>query len=217
MQNLAVTLLLSASAAVAASHGTHKTRATEPRQNVQRFDFTSIANPSVPAPIEDWDGSHNAGVTHEYFNSAEWNDYWAIMNWSKEASDIAPTRMTNSYNNIYIQQNTDDNPETDTFLTMRTVRHQDFQSSSEVESRNHGYQYVTMKMRARTLGDAGACTAMFTYYLPDGGKVQEADLEILTKEADTTAHYTNQPTWEGEIHHPEATRKYTSPCILRCP
>lgn len=213
MQNLVISLLMSASAAVASggSHGAFKARASVPEareQNVQKWDFTKIANPSVPAPIEDFAQSQGAGATHEYFGTAEWNDVWALQSWSKEASKDAPTRMTNSLNNIYIQQNTDAGAAADeTFLTLRTVRHDGFQSAAEIESRRHDYQYVTMKMRARTVGDAGACTAMFTYYLPDGGKVQEADLEILTKEADNIAHYTNQPSYDGDQEFPEATGK----------
>lgn len=213
MQNLVISLLMSASAAVASggSHGAFKARAPVPearQQNVQKWDFTKIANPSVPAPIEDFAQSQGAGATHEYFGTAEWNDVWALQSWSKEASKDAPTRMTNSLNNIYIQQNTDAGAAADeTFLTLRTVRHDGFQSAAEIESRRHDYQYVTMKMRARTVGDAGACTAMFTYYLPDGGKVQEADLEILTKEADNIAHYTNQPSYDGDQEFPEATGK----------
>ncbi|KAK7752646.1 hypothetical protein SLS62_005415 [Diatrype stigma] len=220
MQNLFLSLLVSSSAAVAAarpggSHGAFKARGPAPvarQQNVQRWDFTKIANPSVPAPIADFAQSQGAGATHEYFSTAEWNDVWSLQSWSKDASDDAPTRMTNSLNNIYIQQNTDAGAAADeTFLTMRTVRHDGFQSAAQIESRRNDYQYVTMKMRARTVGDAGACTAMFTYYLPDGGKVQEADLEILTKEADNIAHYTNQPSYDGDQEFPEATVTATLP------
>ncbi len=211
MKNLVFSLLLSSSAVLAAarpgSRGASKVRGTS-AADTQFFDFRNIPSPRVPAPIEDFAQSQEAGCAHEYFQSAEWTNAWSIQSWGKLVTDTSPTRMTNSRNNVYIQQNTDAQPESSTFLTMRTVRHGDFQSSSELESIRTDYQYVTVTMYARTVGDAGACTAMFTYLGPSGqSKVQEADLEILTKEANNVAHYTNQPSYDAVKEYPEATRK----------
>ncbi|KAK2072232.1 hypothetical protein P8C59_006603 [Phyllachora maydis] len=71
----------------------------------------------------------------------------------------------------------------------------DFQTAAEFESVSEGYQHLSMRMLARTVGSAGACTAMFTYR--DGTPVQEADLEVRTRDPRDTVQYTNQPSLNG--------------------
>lgn len=68
-------------------------------------------------------------------------------------------------------------------------------------------------MLARTVGSPGAVAAMFTYRgSDDPAKVQEADIEILTRDPSSVIQYTNQPSDlpdKGEIA--EATRNTTLP------
>ena len=202
-----VSLLLSATASAAGqSRAQHATAAFEGRQF---FDFRNLDSAYTPDLINDFDQAKKAGPTHDYFSTSEWTKTWAIMSWDSPAADETPVRMTNTWNNVFIQANDDDDPNSSTFLTLRTARHDGFQSAAEFQSQREDYQYVSMKMYARTIGDAGACTAMFTYLRPDGAKVQEADLEILTKEENNKVHYTNQPSYdkETETAYPEATRK----------
>ncbi|KAL2182200.1 concanavalin A-like lectin/glucanase [Thermothelomyces heterothallicus CBS 203.75] len=129
-----------------------------------------------------------------------------------------------------------------THLTLRTVRHAaGFQSAAEIESLSKGFHYLSVRMRARTRGARGAVTAMFTYRDPPPGQgqgqgqgqgpgldgsddddddddddvaqVQEADMEILTREDEraTRVQYTNQPSWDDAGDIPEATRNVTLP------
>jgi hypothetical protein len=103
----------------------------------------------------------------------------------------------------------------ETHLTMRTVRHADFQSAAEFESLSTGYQFLSVRMLARTIGSSGAVTAMFTYRPPPTphniSLVQEADLEIRTQDPPVYVQYTNQPSWNDTSDIPDATRNVTLP------
>jgi len=169
----------------------------------------------------------NAPPTSSYFTSTQWSDYWTIQTWDRAPPDPnsadanisdATVHIVNSPNNIFIERDEDDasqngspfnpwwwNPwnqpgqqQIKTHLTMRTTRHREgFQSASEIESKSKGYQFMSVRMHARTRGSPGAVTAMFTYRPPpeesQPEKVQEADLEILTKDPADKVQYTNQP------------------------
>ncbi|KAF5722294.1 xyloglucan endo-transglycosylase [Fusarium mundagurra] len=120
--------------------------------------------------------------------------------------------MINSPNNIYIEKNDDKDAASDTFLTMRTMRLPGFQSAAEFESVST-YHYVSVRMLARVTGSAGACMAIFTYL---GGEeladVQEADIEIMTRDPKNRVQYTNQPSFtEDGDDIPKATRNGTLP------
>ncbi|KAI0839957.1 glycoside hydrolase family 16 protein [Hypoxylon sp. FL0890] len=177
------------------------------------FDFRTIANPGVPAPIDDRDGATNAPVTNAYFNSDNFTNTWSVQAWAGGSSD-ATVWNTYSKNDVYIESNTDANPASSTYLTLRTSRHAtgDFQSSAEIQSISASYQFLSMRMYARTRGAAGAVTAMFTYR---GGAteadVQEADLEILTQEGTNQVHYTNQPGNVNGVPRPDATEQVSIP------
>jgi hypothetical protein len=160
-------------------------------------DFRSLSQyAGIPDIINTVEGNANADFSSDYFNwESEWAQTWSVQNWSNEDESFP---MQNSYNNVYIQDNDDDVPASDTFLTMRTARGDGFQSAAEFESINK-YQYASMRMFARTVGSKGACTAMFTYL---GGEkladVQESDIEVLTNDAENVIHYTNQPSYTDE-------------------
>ena len=68
-------------------------------------------------------------------------------------------------------------------------------------------------MLARTIGAPGAITALFTYRGADKlANVQEADLEIRTKDPRNTIQYTNQPSYTDDGDDvPEATQNATMP------
>ncbi|KAK3998243.1 concanavalin A-like lectin/glucanase domain-containing protein [Cladorrhinum sp. PSN332] len=214
----------------------------------QFFDFRSLSQyVNVTKPIDDFDGNAFAPPTSSYFTSPAWTSYWSIMNWNNTALmaindttvNDATVPMVNSPNNIYIERNTDPGASSaDTFLTLRTRRHRapaaagaaagaaggpepGFQSSAEIESRSTGYQFLSIRMLARTKGASGAVTAMFTYRPPPPAPVQgapqnlslvqEADLEIRTRDPETSVQYTNQPSWNAFGDIPAATKNVTLP------
>ncbi|KAF7552428.1 hypothetical protein G7046_g7407 [Stylonectria norvegica] len=172
------------------------------------WDFRSLSKyAKVPGPLATVESNRKADFSSTYFNwDNQFGQTWGVQNWDN--NQTKPYVMINSKNNVYIEHNADSKPASDTFMTMRTVRHSlGFQSAAEIESVNT-YQYASMRYFARSRGSAGACTSMFTYRGAEKlADVQEADIEFLTREnAFDTVHYTNQPSYTdegGEI--PEAT------------
>ncbi|TPX16040.1 uncharacterized protein E0L32_000374 [Thyridium curvatum] len=185
--------------------------------NHKMFDFRHLIQyAGEPAVLEDPESNRRAGPTSDYFRNSDFASAFIPMNWDNQerldnGEGDATLLMVNSPNNIYIQANNDGTPGTETWMTMRTVRLPDFQAAAELESASAGYQYVSMRMRARTLGPPGAVTAMFTYYGPPGVEVQEADVEILTSDPENKVHYTNQPSYGPGGERPQATRNATMP------
>ncbi|KAI1772317.1 glycoside hydrolase family 16 protein [Hypoxylon cercidicola] len=183
--------------------------------NHQFLDFRNIANPRIPGVINNRTAATNAGVTHPYFNSTTFANTWAVNAWVSGSPDQT-VYSTYSRNDVYIATNSDGNPNSRTYMSMRTYRHPaangNFQESAEIQTRSPNYRYVSMRMYARTRGAPGAVTAMFTYR---GGAtddaVQEADLEVLTRDGTNQAHYTNQPSSANGTARPLATNKVTIP------
>lgn len=77
------------------------------------------------------------------------------------------------------------------------------------------YQYLSARFRARVIGSPGACAGIFTYRQPTASpsSVQEADIEILTRDARNAVQYTNQPSQDPQTGDavPEATRNVSIP------
>ncbi|KAK3375270.1 glycoside hydrolase family 16 protein [Podospora didyma] len=182
----------------------------------QFFDFRNLAqHAGVPAAITDFDENAEAKKTSQYFESPEWKDAWMIGSWNNSVGqrNDSSVKMVNSPNNVYIEANGDPHPASKTWLTLRTQRLADFQTAAEIESVSMRYQFVSMRMLARTVGASGAITAMFTYR---GGQnladVQESDLEVRTMDPRGLIHYTNQPSYTDDgMTKTEATANATMP------
>ncbi|TGJ83521.1 hypothetical protein E0Z10_g5226 [Xylaria hypoxylon] len=163
--------------------------------NRKFFDFRSIANPTTPAPLNGREADVAAARTHAYFSTGEWTGTWALQNWQTEGQGV---HRVNSFNNVFIAASEgDDEDSCATHLTLRTRREADYQSTAEVLSLSADYQFLTVRMLARTRGGPGAVTALFTYGEP-GGSVQEADIEIRTSTDANVVQYTNQPGSEPD-------------------
>ncbi|KAK4157981.1 beta-glucanase [Chaetomidium leptoderma] len=180
------------------------------------FDFRSLSQyASAPPVIRDVEATPGAQRTSAYFNSTEWTDFWMLGSWnnSNGARNDASVLMVNSPNNVYIEASDEPNPPSETWLTLRTQRLEKFQTAAEIESASTKFKYLSLRMRARTIGAGGALTAMFTYRGADTlAEVQESDLEIRTADPRNLMHYTNQPAYTdaGEVV-PEATQNATMP------
>ena len=186
------------------------------------FDFRNLAQyAGVPPTITNAHESGTAAVANQYFTSTEWTDTWMVGNWSNSAGvrKDSTVLMVNSRNNVYIEANGDSNPASQTFLTLRTQRlpavqdQKEFQTAAEIESLSGGFHYLSVRMLARTIGAPGAITALFTYRRADKlADIQEADLEIRTKDPRNTIQYTNQPSYtEDGDDIPEATQNISMP------
>ncbi|KAK7937934.1 xylanase 3 [Apiospora aurea] len=163
------------------------------------YDFRSLSQyANVPEPINDPQDSSNAPPASDYFKQSPWMDSWGIQAWNNSGNqdDEAKLLMVNSPSNVYIEKNKDRDPESDTFLTLRTMRHDEFQSAAEFESIPMSYHFLSARIYARTVGAKGAISAMFTYRKSDDPNlIQEADLEIRTIDPPDTIQYTNQPSY----------------------
>lgn len=171
--------------------------------NRKFFDFRTIQNPRTPAPITGGRvADQNAGKTHPYFSTSDWADWFRIQNWTREqglpGSDSTVYRV-NSANNVYIGSSGDTSG---SHLAMRTVRQGDYQSTAEAESAIQDFEYLSMRFLARTVGDNGAVTSIFTFI----SDTQEADAEIRTFTDRRVIQYTNQPGQINGEPQPEATR-----------
>ncbi|PVI08462.1 glycoside hydrolase family 16 protein [Periconia macrospinosa] len=158
------------------------------------FDFRNLADNAdqyVQAPplLNTSQEAASASVWDaNILNSDAWKTDWNIQNWSKPATSDFPTPMTNSFANVYIQQNADGGDDF-TFLTLRTSRLNDSQTAAEIENEQKNLMHVTMRMHARVVGSKGAVAGFFTFF----DDSNESDIEILTRDPKTTIRYTNQP------------------------
>lgn len=67
---------------------------------------------------------------------------------------------------------------------------------------------VSMRLSARVYGDTGAVAGFFTYF----NDTQESDIELLTRDYDTSVHFTNQSTLdEDDEPVPDSTFNRTLP------
>ncbi|KAL1843406.1 hypothetical protein VTJ49DRAFT_1756 [Mycothermus thermophilus] len=180
------------------------------------FDFRNLSEyAGVPPVIRDAASSARAEATSDYFLSDEWKTFWMLNTWNNSASRRADATvaMVNSPNNVYIEASTEATPTSHTWLTLRTQRLAGFQTAAEFETISDRFKYLSIRMRARTVGAPGAITALFTYRTADTlAEVQEADLEIRTSDPRDVLHYTNQPSYTeaGDVI-PGATINTTMP------
>lgn len=169
------------------------------------WDFRSLSQYAVDPPVLDTaEENVKAGYTSDYFVwGTDFRKFWGPQNFHKKSDDGKYT-CQNSFNNLYIAENP--NGDSETLLRFRTAKGSDSASCSEIESATL-VDHASMRMYARTYGDSGACTSMFTYVgPPNADTVQESDIEILTKDPEDHIHYTNQPG-----SNPGGTNEITMP------
>jgi len=186
------------------------------------YDFRSLSqHAGIPPLISNADEATTAPITSDYFSDDSFKTFWDIQNWNNSvslgtAASNASVLRVNSRNNIYVERNAVENVTPQTWLTLRTARQTQFQSTAEMVTQSDKIQFISMRMLARTIGAPGGCTAMFTYRGPPAdqpnAKLQEADLEMLTKYPRDLVQCTNQPSIddEGQLIAP-ATANVTMP------
>lgn len=156
------------------------------------WDFRSLSQyAGVPPVIDSIDGNLHANHTSDFFvEDSDFTKFWTASQYGDASADF-PDVLT--YNNLYIQKDTDAGG-SNTFLTMRTTRLPNFQTDAGLNSKEK-YLHASIRMHARVRGSSGACASVFTYLsTPPGAPLQESDIEILTKEDAHIIHYTNQPS-----------------------
>jgi len=156
------------------------------------FDFRNLPDAMNRAPPQIND-TQIAGLEPTWqphlFSSDAWNTDWAIQNWSKPATEDFPVPMNNSLANVYLGRENNVS-----FLTLRTSRDGDYQTSGEIENTQRNVMHVSMRMYGRVKGDKGAVAGFFTFY----DDSNESDVEILTNDPTDQVRYTNQPAVDKE-------------------
>ncbi|KAK0101235.1 hypothetical protein ONS95_006414 [Cadophora gregata] len=185
--------------------------------NHQFHDYRNVAGASNPPPFTtNATNATNALATSPFFLEDEWKNEWTVQNWNNSdtlASSGASVFMVNTPNNVYIQQSNDSSPDYTSYLTLRTARHETFQSVAEIDSVEQDFHYMSARFMARVTGSPGACAGIFTYLAGDtASDVQEADIEILTRDPRNRVQYTNQPSVDKAGDDvPQATVNGTNP------
>lgn len=178
-------------------------------------DFRSLSANEVPKILSSEKDTTEAPVTNSFFKSSAWTKNWYIQHWNNTDSmdrTSATLLMINSPNNVYIEKSPT-NPK-QTWLTLRTFRAADFQSTAEIDTVVDNMLFLSVRYMARVDGDPGACAGFFTYLPPgsDPTTVQEADNEILTGAPKNRVQFTNQPSFDNQGREiPEASLNTTVP------
>jgi hypothetical protein len=173
----------------------------------QFFDYRNIGTSlaSTPAVLQSASETTNASDTSDYFSKAAWTQNWQAATWDNSDSlgtsgSDASALMLNSKNNVYITSETNSNEGYTTLLTLRTARTKGFQSAGEMDSVEQNFEYISVRYLARVHGNPGGCAGLFTYRCPGSvctstsTTVEEADIEILTRDPSNAVQYTNQPS-----------------------
>ncbi|KJZ72950.1 hypothetical protein HIM_07713 [Hirsutella minnesotensis 3608] len=204
--------------------GCFVTNGTEPGFYAKHlfFDFRRLSQfAGASDVIPDETLASIAGPGSDYFAGDDWSQTWQLQGWNnskggnRTLSGDATVLMVNSPSNVYIE--TDDQVKRRTgapatFMTMRTKRLDSFQTAAELQSQDSDYQFLSLRLLARVVGDPGAVAGVFTYRdASNPADVQEADLEILTSGPRDRVQYTNQPSSIGGEPNPAATRNATMP------
>ncbi|KIW12670.1 hypothetical protein PV08_09948 [Exophiala spinifera] len=158
-------------------------------------DFRALSNYSINEPpsvtAEEDQGQEN--ITSPYFAQPPFSDQWEIRRGIRNAESTVP--MIYSASNVYITKDPGSGG-SETYLTLRTTRLQDFQSVVQLVS-VPDLLHASMRTRMKILPDGkdgknvarGAVVGFFTYE----SDTQESDIEILTRDPLDTVQLTNQP------------------------
>ncbi|POS88093.1 hypothetical protein EPUL_000606, partial [Erysiphe pulchra] len=177
-------------------------------------DFRKISTGDVPKLLTTTKDTTEASVTNNFFKSDSWTKNWYIQHWNNTDSmneTSATLLMINSPNNVYIVEKSPSDPK-QTWMTLRTARAPDFQSTSEIDTVTSNMLFLSVRYMARIRGDPGACAGFFTYLPPgsDPTTVQEADIEILTGAPVNYVQFTNQPSFDDQGRELQQASKNTS-------
>ena len=167
-----------------------------PFNNYSFSDFRGLSNFSINAPpsIAAGEPQGEENITSAYFAQPPFSDHWEIRRGIRNAESEVP--MVYSAQNVYISRDPDSNS-SETYLTLRTTRLQDFQSVVQLVSQLSDLLHGSMRIRMKILPDGkdgdnvarGAVVGFFTY----ASDTQESDIEVLTKDPDNIVQLTTQP------------------------
>lgn len=169
--------------------------------------------------------AHAAGQpdTLWFFETAFDKD-WISQKWQRPRTAEAPIPMVNSKHNVFFTRNRQELDDVVTYLVLRTTRHWNYTSTSEIETKVRNIFHCSLRVRLRILPhnlvvsqpesspvwdnqSAGLNgTASPAESKPHPGACVgiftyrahncESDIEILTKDPPYRVHYANQPDYD---------------------
>lgn len=159
-------------------------------------------------------------------SSSEFAADWKTQNWHRRPSSRKTVPMFNSIHNIFFAQDPHpggDHGSGNTYLVLRTTRHDEYTSAAELENRLTNVFRCSLRIRLRILpygnlpNKSGSeeegwnhTDVDTTNFLTPGGPPKgacagvftinptggESDIEILTKDPSNIVHYANQPDYD---------------------
>lgn len=160
-----------------------------------------------------------------WFFETAFDEDWMSQRWQRPRTDIAPVPMLNSKHNVFFTRNRQVLHKFATYLVMRTTRHWNYTSTSEIETKVRSIFHCSLRVRLRVLPSnlyvsqpasspswdnqsvAFNETASLAEAKPHPGACIgiftyrahncESDIEILTKDPPYRVHYANQPDYDA--------------------
>ncbi|KAI1842153.1 hypothetical protein JX265_005730 [Neoarthrinium moseri] len=172
------------------------------------YDFRNL-------PEDTWQYVKNASDPNNGTAGASTTDMGWSLDWQRrngllyagEGSNLLPIdyQMDKVAPRNLTQDEAD--PGATTALGLYTSRQQeDRHQSSGIDFNEEKILYLSLRVRARVSGAAGACTAFFTY----ANDTQEADIELLTRDEPHIVGFNTQPSIDIHGNYINATHFNTS-------
>ncbi|KAJ5670485.1 Endo-1-3(4)-beta-glucanase [Penicillium maclennaniae] len=85
------------------------------------------------------------------FFQSTFNKDWKVQQWRRPRSPDAPVDMINSKHNVFITKNHEQRDPHATYLVLRTIRHDNYSSTAEIETRARSIYRCSIRVRFRIL------------------------------------------------------------------
>lgn len=174
---------------------------------------------------DDNDGTDEREFDALWFFEAAFDKDWISQKWQRPRTPESPVPMVNSKHNVFFTRNRQELDKLATYLVLRTTRHWNYTSTSEIETKVRNIFHCSLRVRLRVLpsnlfvsqpahslpgqNQSAALneTASLAEAKPYPGACVgiftyrahncESDIEILTKDPPYRVHYANQPDYDA--------------------
>ncbi|KAF7528754.1 hypothetical protein G7054_g10067 [Neopestalotiopsis clavispora] len=177
--------------------------------NYYRFyDFRNI-------PEDTWDSVKNATSPNNASAAASTADMGWSLDWQRregllyagEGQNLLPIDYQMDKAALRTLAADEADPGVTTALGLLSSRqYTDRHQSAGIDFNEDSILYLSLRVRARVTGAAGACTAFFTY----ANDTQEADIELLTRDEDHVVGFNTQPSIDIHGNYINATHFNTT-------
>ncbi|EGE82211.1 endo-1,3(4)-beta-glucanase [Blastomyces dermatitidis ATCC 18188] len=124
-------------------------------QNYKFYDFRSVVpektwqpNSTTAKPARNRT-SNSRKESHMTLEETGFLDDWVIQDWSRAGSFLFPIPIRNSYENVFVLEDTTNDASDTTYIALRTQRLHDHSSTAEIETYSHDYFHCSFRVRLR--------------------------------------------------------------------